>query len=193
MSKMNQLAPHSLLLALFLFASCSNVDQELLTAASRADSAAIHYSLNRGADPNTNLRPGETPLGLLLNRYKASDSARREIITKDVITLLAKGAAPNALHHGYTPLQTAAGLGNEDIVAHLLAHGANPSQETRAGLAPIWQCVYANDFHISRHLLEAGANPNALDAEGHTPLQYLRARGYIKTPLMLQLRQYGGH
>ena len=189
---MNHMAPHSLLLAALLFAGCSNTDQELLTAASRADSAAIHYSLNRGADPNANLLPGETPLGLLLNRYKSSDSARREIITGDVITLLARGADPNALHHGFTPLQTAAGLGNEAIVTHLLAHGANPSQETRAGLAPIWQCVYANDFRISLHLLEAGANPNALDSEGRTPLQYLRAKGFIKTPLMLQLRDHGG-
>ena len=189
---MNHVAPHRLLLAALLFASCSNVDQELLTAASRADSAAIHLNLNRGANPNTHLQPGETPLGLLLNRYKGRDSARREIIAQDVITLLAHGADPNALHHGFTPLQIAASLGNEAIVSHLLAHGANPSQETRAGLAPIWQCVYANDFRISRHLLEAGANPNALDAEGLTPLQYLRARGYIKTPLMLQLRDYGG-
>ena len=189
---MKRMATISLILTTLLFASCSNVDQELLTAALRADSAAIHLNLNRGANPNTHLQPGETALGLLLNRYKSGDSARREIIAQDVITLLAHGADPNALHHGFTPLQIAAGLGNETIVTHLLAHGANPSQETRAGLAPIWQCVYANDFHISLHLLEAGANPNALDTEGRTPLQYLRSKGYITTPLMLQLRDHGG-
>lgn len=177
---------------LLLLPACQNTDSRLLEAAARADSAGIHRALKLGAAPNASRQKGETALGLRLNHYRKSTSAQREIITRDVITLLTHGADPNALHHGFTPLQIAAGLGNEKIVSHLLAHGANPSQETRAGLAPIWQCVYTNDFRTSRLLLEAGANPNATNAEGLTPLQYLRRKGHSKTPLMLQLRDHGG-
>ena len=184
--------PTALLMAALLLASCSS-DRYLMESAAQADCAGVNIALKRGADPNTALEPGETALGLLLNQYKQSDEARRGCIEQNVVALLHAGADANALHHGYTPLQTAAGLGSENIVTSLLAHGADPSLETRAGLAPIWQCVYANDFRISLQLLTAGANPNATDTTGQTPLQYLRARGYTRTPLMLQLRRYGGH
>lgn len=175
-----------------LLAAC-NCDRSLLQAAADADSAAVNLALKYGANPNTTLSPGETALGLLLNQYKQSDAVRRSRIEQNVLALLMAGADANALHHGYTPLQIAAGLGSEALVTHLLAYGANPSQETRAGLAPIWQCVHENDYRISLLLLSAGANPNALNAAGQTPLQYLRSCGFLKTPLMLQLRQYGGH
>lgn len=97
------------------------------------------------------------------------------------------------LHHGFTPLQIATGQGSDVIVVELLRCKANPSRETAAGLAPIWQAVYTNNYRIGMELLRAGANPNATDAKGRTPLEYLRSCGYQRTRLMIMLRHYGGH
>lgn len=181
-----------LIAAPLLLAACHS-DRSLLESAAKADYSGVNQALKGGADPNTSLHPGETALGLLLNQYKQSDESTRAGIEQNVVALLHAGADANALHHGYTPLQIAAGLGSESLVTHLLAYGANPSQETRAGLAPLWQCVHVNDYRISYLLLTAGANPNALNAADQTPLQYLRSCGYTRTPLMLQLRRFGGH
>ena len=148
--------------------------------------------MERGADPNKREHINETPLGILLQQYKASSPDKREEIEQAATSLLNKGADPNALHHGFTPLQIATGQGSEVIVSRLITYGANPSLETKAGLAPIWQAVYDNNYRIGFELLKNGANPNSLNAQGQTPQEYLKERGFRHTKLMLYLRHYGG-
>ena len=148
--------------------------------------------MERGAAPNKREHINETPLGILLQQYKASSPDKREEIEQAATSLLNKGADPNALHHGFTPLQLATGQGSEVIVSRLITYGANPSLETKAGLAPIWQAVYDNNYRIGLELLKNGANPNSLNAQGQTPLEYLKERGFRHTKLMLYLRHYGG-
>ncbi|MBR2314464.1 MAG: ankyrin repeat domain-containing protein [Akkermansia sp.] len=169
------------------------MDRQLMQSAESIDNKCIDTLLRNGANPNTTVRKGETALGLLLQHYKRSHADRRLLIDKAAEQLLRHGAEPDALHHGFTPLQIATGQGSAAIVASLIRHGANPSLETKAGLAPIWQAVYSNDQRIGFLLLQAGANPNAQNTEGQTPLQYLRSQGLKKTELMLHLQFYGGH
>ena len=191
---------HILCIFLFLLTACQNLveqqqilNRQMMQAAQSADDELLENLLNRGANPNAVRNRNETALGLLMRHYKRSHLDKRERIESAVAILLSKGADANALHHGFTPLQIATGQRSEGLVNMLLQHGANPSSATRAGLAPIWQTVYDNNYKIGRRLLEAGANPNALNSSGQTPLQYLRSKGYIKTRLMLDLRKYGGH
>ena len=186
----------SIALLLLLPPACRSVDsmnRELLEAASCADQPGIQKFLNEGASPNATRHGRETALGLLISQYKRSHLDRRKRIEETATQLLAGGADANALHHGFTPLQIATGQGSEVIVSRLLTYGADPDQETRAGLAPIWQAVFDNNYQIGLILLQAGANPNALNTLEQTPLQYLQSKGYQITKLMLYLRQHGGH
>lgn len=166
---------------------------ELITAARNVDCDALQSALNRGADPDTGVDSNGTVLGTLLRQYKKSHRERRCRIEKCVLLLLEHNADPERLHRGFTPLQIAAGQGSDVLVSQLIRFGADPSAETRAGLAPLWQAVYTNDNRLSLELLQAGANPNARNTEGQTPMEYLRACGYTKNRIMLQLRHYGGH
>lgn len=183
-------------LLLLLPLSCRSVDSmnyELLEAAAKADQQAMQQLLHEGASPNATRHGKETALGLLISQYKRSHLDRRKRIEDTATEMLSSGADANALHHGFTPLQIATGQGSEVIVSRLLTYGADPDQETRAGLAPIWQAVFDNNYQIGLILLQAGADPNTLNEKGQTPLQYLQSRGFQKTRLMLYLRQYGGH
>ncbi len=186
-----------LLLCSLVPVSCKSLntgaDAAFITAARQADETAIRAALEKGANPNTPPHPGETNLGILIQQYKRSSGGQKKAIERSVSTLLQKGADPEALHHGFTPLQIATGQGSEAIVSDLITYGANPSAETAAGYAPIWQTVYDNNYRIGQQLLQAGADPNTLNHSGQTPLQYLRERGFKKTKLMLQLRHFGGN
>lgn len=178
-----------------LLYSCRSVEdanQELLAAVKTVNEAEMRQALCYGASANATQFGNETALGLLIGQYKRSHEERRRRIVTAATLLLEQGADPNALHHGYTPLQIATGQGSELIVSRLLVHGADPNLETRAGLAPIWQAVFDNNHSIGLLLLRAGANPNALNQKEETPLQYLRKRGYQQTRLMIHLRRHGG-
>lgn len=190
------LRPLLVFLALFLLPtgcrSLQSPQQELVTAASTGDLEALRHAMERGADPNKRTTGNETPLGILLLQYKAGSPDKKEEIEQAATCLLDNGAAPDALHHGFTPLQIATGQGSERIVSRLITYGSNPSLETKAGLAPIWQAVYDNNYRIGLELLKNGANPNSPNAQGQTPLEYLKERGFRHTKLMLHLRHYGG-
>ena len=194
---------HLRLILLFLFClatvSCSSFvprqqvkDTELMEAIKAADKDALSTALKKGANPNAETGDKGTAMGTLLRQYKRSHQDRRARIEDCALLLLENNANPEQLHHGFTPLQIATGQGSDVVVASLILHGANPSRETDAGLAPIWQAVYTNNFRVGMELLKGKANPNSLNADGQTPLEYLRACGYQRTRLMLQLRHYGG-
>lgn len=184
-----------LLLLTLLLVSCRSTDalnRELYAAIRSVNKEAIQRTLESGASPNAMLHEDETPLGLLLHQYKYSHEDRRKRIEDAATLLLEMGAWPNEPHHGFTPLQIAAGQRANLLASRLIAYGANPSLENRAGYAPIWAAVFDNNYKLGQILLQAGANPNAKGPGGQTPLEYLRAQGKQQTRLMIHLRRYGG-
>lgn len=188
-----------LILCSIFMLSCGNIntlqqeyDARLFDAIKAADSDAIVSALNQGANPNADTGNDGTALCTLIQQYKRSHNERKsriELCTKEMLRF---HADPERLHHGFTPLQIAAGQGSDVIVNHLIQYGADPSIETKSGLAPIWQAVHTNNYRVGAVLLRGGANPNALNNDGLTPLQYLRNQGRTKTRLMILLRHYGG-
>lgn len=188
-----------LLCCLFLPGCSSHIspqqqwDKELMTAAKAVDYESLRRALDNGANPNADNGNKGTAMGMVMRSYKRSHMDRRLRIENCVEALLQHHADPEGLHHGFTPLQIAAGQGSERIIRLLICRGANPSGETAAGLAPIWQPVRKNDYRTGLVLLQAGADPNSPNAEGQTPLEYLKAKGHSRTRLMQALRQYGGH
>lgn len=185
----------SILLLCLILPGCRSVTQlnhELMEGISAVNEEKIYLALEHGANPNAEKNGNETALGLLMQQYKRSHESRRKRIERAATVMLEHGADPNALHHGFTPLQIATGQRSETLVSRLLIKGADPNKETRAGLAPIWQAVYDNNYKIGLRLLQGGANPNARDNKGRTPLEYLRSCGYEKTRLMLHLKYHGG-
>ena len=199
-AEMKQLRLILLLLICLATVSCSmfasrqqELNAELMRAIKAANADALDENLSRGANPDASTGNKGTALGTLIQQYKRSHQERRVRIEKCTKVLLEYNADPEMLHHGFTPLQIATGQGSDVIVVELLRCKANPSRETAAGLAPIWQAVYTNNYRIGMELLRAGANPNATDAKGRTPLEYLRSCGYQRTRLMIMLRHYGGH
>lgn len=171
----------------------ASADHSLRTAARAGNLQAIQQAIEQGETVNPPPGLNQTPLGHLLHQYKRSNTTQQLEIEQAATYLLDMGADPNALHHGFTPLQIAAGQGSIALISLLIERGGDPSLETSAGLAPIWQAVFDNDFRVAYELLRSGANPNALNESGQTPLEYLRAQGHTKTRIMLYLRRFGGH
>lgn len=177
-----------------LCVACQHADRqnrELLRAVQGVDEKATLQALTKGADPNATFRGNETALGHLLLPYKRSHEERRRRIERLATHLLKLGANPDASHHGFTPLQIAAGQESEVLVTQLLAHGANPNLTARHAYPPLWQAVFDNNARIGHLLLQAGANPNAPGPGGLRPLSYLRLRGQQKSRLIRILCRYG--
>jgi ankyrin repeat protein len=74
---------------------------------------------------------------------------------------------------GSTPLHCATWKGHPEVVAALLAAGADvnaANQNEHWGTTPLHAAAHANQVVIAQLLIEHGANPKAKDMEGRTPL-----------------------
>jgi uncharacterized protein len=92
-----------------------DVNAQLLAAARAGSEAAVRALLDRGADPDSRNRLGDTPLNLAA---RAGDVELSR-------TLLQRGASPDRANlAGVTPLMWAAGQGQLETVRMLLARGA---------------------------------------------------------------------
>ncbi|KAF2773691.1 ankyrin [Teratosphaeria nubilosa] len=105
----------------------------------------LQVLLERGADLRR--APGVLELATSINSRKAID------------LLLKHDADPNAKKDGiYTPLCSAIRDDHEDLVALLLAKGADPNLTALA--CPTFECVTYHRSHILPRILAAGANPH---------------------------------
>lgn len=84
-----------------------------------------------------------------------------------VESLLLQGVNPNAIREGKSALAQAARRGRTEIVALLLAHGADPNIEDSNAL---FDAAFRGHVEIVRLLLEKGANASANGYEDHTVL-----------------------
>jgi len=100
--------------------------------------------------------------------------AVRNDLTEQVKQALEEeGLNPNEarLQDGLTPLHVAVGKGNDDIVALLLDHGADPSLTQGQGGTALHMAVDAGHVPIVRRLLKhEGVDVNARNRWGRTPL-----------------------
>lgn len=80
---------------------------------------------------------------------------------------------------GFTALHLAAFFGTPEVVAILLARGADPAARSRNDMAvqPLHSAVARGKVESARMLLAAGADPDARQHGGWTALQAAAARG----------------
>jgi uncharacterized protein len=122
----------------------------LLFAARSGDAESIRLLVAAGADVNDALPDGASAL------IVAAHSGHRQA----AVTLLEKGANPNANTVGYTALHAAVLRSDVDLVKALLARGADPNAPMTMG-TPVRR--NSQDFELPKTLL--GATPYALAAK----------------------------
>lgn len=92
---------------------------------------------------------------------------------------------PTASFWPYVILETP----NPEVVAHLLAAGAEPNAVDFEGATPLIYTAEMGSQEVLRALLAAGADPDAQDAEGRTALMY--AADHLETESVRLLVQAG--
>ena len=95
--------------------------------------------------------------------------------------LLEKGADVNAVSKnatGYTALTGAVASGKKDLVAFLLARGANADHRYGPGYSPLVEAAANGHLEIVRMLLDHGADPAARTDDGKTALHFAEERGH---------------
>jgi ankyrin repeat protein len=128
-------------------------------ACTNGDAAAVNALLAAGADPNTPLPGGETPLM----------TAARTGRLAPVAALLAAGADANVkLPGGQTALMWAAAEGHTAVVEALLAAKADVGATLPTGLNALLFAVRAGHIDTVRALLKTGLDINAVTAPTKT-------------------------
>ena len=105
--------------------------------------------------------------------------------------LLAKGADVNAVSKngtGYTALTGAVASGNKDLVAFLLAHGANADHRYGPGYSPLIEAAANGHLEIVEMLLDHGAGLHAKTNDGKTALHFAEERGHKAVAEFLRRR-----
>ena len=136
-------------------------DEDLVTALTKRDLAAVEREIGEGADINLAGAGGRTALMLAASENR-SDLVRH---------LLAAGARVNATNsRGGTALMYAAVGGDSETVAVLLANRADVNAAGSNGWTALMIAAASGYPEIAQRLLERGADPNAADIYGWTPL-----------------------
>jgi len=148
----------------------SNVNNELLSAASSGDTAAAARLLGEGADVDAKNNQGDTAL-LLAAKSGKIDTAR---------LLIAKGANIEAKNNvGETALIAACTSGHAEIAQLLVEKGAATDARDEGGATPLMYAGLGGNTTIIDLLLLKGANINAQDDKGETPLMYAASAGSV--------------
>ena len=157
----------------------SNVNNELLSAASSGDTAAATRLLGEGADVDAKNNQGDTALLLAVKSGKI-DTAR---------LLIEKGANLEAKNNvGETALIAACTSGHAEIAQLLVEKGAATDAGDDGGATPLMYAGLGGNKAIIDLLLLKGANINAQDDKGETPLMYAASAGSLDA-VKLMLRK----
>lgn len=142
-------------------------DEALAVAILEGEAGDVQKALDAGADPSR--------YGLL------GMAIKQELETALVETLLAAGSPVNARSQGMTPLMRAAWAERGDVVALLLAHGADIDAGEEGvhdpGRTALICAVQGEDMEIPRTLLEHGASPDLGRKSGMPPIYYASEAG----------------
>ncbi len=135
-----------------------------------ADPEILRLLQDRGADWKPDRAEGGWPPIVFQSRGDRGGNAGR------VRALIDQGADVNVRNHrGQTALHCAAKAGFTDIVALLLAHGAEVDAADAAGETPLATAIRSTVRNREgvresvRMLMDAGADPDREDRRGHSP------------------------
>ena len=134
--------------------------QTIWAAALAGDTVALQAAIDSGTDPNARRSDG----------YAAIHLAAKQGQLASVKVLLANGARieERDRKHAHTAVHKAVWASRPEVLAFLLAAGADPNpRDTDGDMVPLH---WATDRRIAKLLLTAGANPDAADIYGETPL-----------------------
>jgi ankyrin repeat protein len=171
---MNKVLAIIFLSGMLLLAGClvagqdafNSLDNQLIVAAARGDTAAVQQLLQQGAHIEATDKWGSTPL------LQAVQNGKIEVVK----LLLGKGANIEAASGDGTSLILAAAAGNIEIVQVLLEKGANTGATDGSGDTALLKAVNRRDNNLVKLLLEKGANTQAKNRNGFMAL-YLAASG----------------
>ena len=155
-----------------------------LMVACTKDLELTRLLLRKGAKLDVTDAEGNTALNLACHQVK----------TDCALALLDAGANPNlANQRGETPLINAAGDENDVLVTALLAHHANPDENTPFGSALTW-AIYCNRITAVQLLLDAGADVNLVPpprprGSTYAPLHAAASTGNLPIMEMLFARR----
>ena len=130
------------------------------------DTVALQAAIDSGTDANARRSDG----------YAAIHLAAKQGQLASLKVLLANGARIEARDrkHAHTAVHKAAWANRPEVLAYLLAAGADPNpRDTDGDMVPLH---WATDRRIAKLLLTAGANPDAKDQYGETPLHMAASR-----------------
>ncbi|MCB9149908.1 MAG: sigma-70 family RNA polymerase sigma factor, partial [Caldilineaceae bacterium] len=121
-------------------------------------------------------------------------TAIQELVAQNAALLTAKTEWRMALGHHYWPLGStalhlAAGAGETDILAWLLAQNPNIQAQNVAGMTPLHIAAVMNQPEVAQLLLAHGANVNMTSAAQQTPLHHAALRNHLA--LVRLLMQHG--
>ncbi|HUN56218.1 MAG TPA: ankyrin repeat domain-containing protein [Smithella sp.] len=124
----------------------------LMTAANKGKKDAVALLLEKGADANAKDTDGVTVLLYAVESFEAPEDAANAIVK----ALLDKGADPNMLKDGWSPLMYAAARNKPQIVKLLIAKGANVNAN-KDGNTALKFAVDREYLEIEKALRAAGA------------------------------------
>ena len=149
---------------------------DLLKAAEDGDVKRAVFYLDRGLDPNSSDRNGNTIL-MIASRLGHADLASALIARKASLT--------RQTSHGDTALLMAS-LGGHLEVVKLLVNAGAPVQGQK-GWQPIHYAAFNGATDVVRYLIDHGANKNSLAPNFYTPLMLAARNGHAETVRALLL------
>jgi cytohesin len=138
---------------------------------------AVAILLAAGADANTRIDMGDTPLHLLF--WPTSDRSRNTNDVTELVRLLIKYRADvNAKNkRGGTPLHGAASRSSGKVVSLLIANGADPNAADDRGYTPLFYAVADNNLDTAIALCDGSADMNVRVRDGKSLSDIAQQRG----------------
>jgi len=140
---------------------------DLLKAVEEGNVKRAVFYLDRGLDPNSSDRDGNTIL-MIASRLGHADIASDLIARKASLT--------RQTRHGDTALLMASLGGHLDVVKLLV--GAGAAVQTGDGWQPLHYAAFSGADEVVRYLLSRGANKNVLAPNAYTPLMLAVRNGH---------------
>ena len=156
---------------------CEEMKTAMILAAEKGNPQAIDILITAGANLNTSLTNGHTPL------LQSSAKGHYEVVQ---LLINAQANVNTASITGDTALLLASTNGHTTVVSLLLGAGANPNMSNKRGHTPLMMASDQGHMKIVKLLLEAKANVNATTTSSlETAIFRACERGHTKIVSLL--------